>query len=52
VQRRTHAIPGGRECQRVLAAVTRVVIDVFACGNSITNQAGVVADQMAAKVTP
>jgi serine/threonine kinase PknH len=52
VQRRTHAIAGGRECQHVLRAVSRVVIDVIACGNSITNQASVVADQMAAKVTP
>jgi hypothetical protein len=29
-----------------------VVIDVVACRTSITNEAGQVVDQMAAKVTP
>jgi serine/threonine kinase PknH len=52
MQRRTRAVPNGRVCQRVLSAVSRVVIDVVACGTSITNEAGQVADQMAAKVTP
>ncbi len=51
-QRRTQAVPNGRVCQRVLSAVSRVVIDVVACGTSITNEAGQVAEQMAAKVTP
>jgi hypothetical protein len=50
--RRTQAVPNGRVCQRVLSAVSRVVIDVVACGTSITNEAGQVAEQMAAKVTP
>jgi hypothetical protein len=43
---------GGRTCQHALSAVSNVVIDVVACGASITNEAGQVADQMAAKVTP
>jgi serine/threonine kinase PknH len=43
---------GGRACQHALSAVFNVVIDVVACGASITNEAGQVADQMAAKVTP
>jgi hypothetical protein len=46
------AVPNGRVCQRVLSAASRVVIDVVACGTSITNEAGQVAEQMAAKVTP
>ena len=50
--RRAQAVPNGRVCQRVLSAVSRVVIDVVACGTSITNEAGQVAEQMAAKVTP
>jgi serine/threonine kinase PknH len=50
VQRHTHAVAGGRVCQRALSAVSHVVIDVSACGLSITNQAGQIADQMAAKV--
>jgi hypothetical protein len=29
-----------------------VVIDVVACGTNITDEAGQVAEQMAAKVTP
>jgi serine/threonine kinase PknH len=52
VQRRSEVGAEGRVCQRVLSAVSRVVIDVVACGPSITNEAGQVADQMAAKVTP
>ena len=52
MQLRTQAVPNGRVCQRVLSAVSRVVIDVVACGTTITNEAGQVADQMAAKVTP
>jgi hypothetical protein len=52
MQRRAQAVPNGRVCQRVLSAVSRVVIDVVACRTSITNEAGQVVDQMAAKVTP
>jgi serine/threonine kinase PknH len=52
MQRRTHPVPNGRVCQRVLSAVSRVVIDVVACGTNITDEAGQVAEQMAAKVTP
>ncbi|MGA8548364.1 MAG: sensor domain-containing protein, partial [Mycobacterium sp.] len=52
VQRRTQAIADGRACQRVLSAVSHVVIDVVACGTNITNEAAQIADQMAAKVTP
>jgi hypothetical protein len=36
----------------VLSAVTRIVVDVHACGQTITNEGGQIADQMAAKVTP
>lgn len=43
---------GGRTCQHALSAVSNVVIDVVACGQTITNEAGQIADQMAAKVTP
>jgi serine/threonine kinase PknH len=52
LQQRTQAVANGRVCQRVLSAVRRVVIDVVACGPSITNEGGQVADQMAAKVIP
>jgi serine/threonine kinase PknH len=52
MQRHTEAVPNGRVCQRVLSAVSRVVIEVQACGLSITNEGGQIADQMAAKVTP
>jgi hypothetical protein len=53
VQRHTEAVANGRECQHVLRAVSRVVIEVQACGQgSITNQGGQIADQMAARVTP
>jgi hypothetical protein len=52
MQRRTQAIAEGRVCQRVLSAVSSVVIDVVACGSNIGNEAGQIADQMAAKVTP
>lgn len=50
VQRHTQAA-GGHVCQRVLSAVSTVVIDVQACAPDITNEAGQIADQMAAKVT-
>jgi serine/threonine kinase PknH len=52
VQRRSQVGAEGRVCQRVLSAVSRVVIDVVACGSSITNEGGQVADQIAARVTP
>jgi hypothetical protein len=32
--------------------VSNVVVDVEACGPSITNEASLIADQMVAKVTP
>ena len=51
-QQRSQVGAEGRVCQRVLTAVSRVVIDVVECGASITNEASRVADQMAAKVTP
>jgi serine/threonine kinase PknH len=38
------------ECQRVLTVVSDVVIDVRACGKSITDQGSKIADQMAANV--
>jgi serine/threonine-protein kinase len=50
VQRHTQAA-GGHVCQRVLSAVSQVVIDVQACAPDITNEAGQIADQMAANVT-
>jgi hypothetical protein len=52
VQRHTQAIADGRACQRTLSAVSNVVVDVEACGPSITNEASLIADQMVAKVTP
>lgn len=52
VQRHTQPVVNGRVCQRVLSAVSRVVIDVQACGLSITNEGGQIADQLAARVTP
>jgi serine/threonine kinase PknH len=52
VQRHTQAIPDGRTCQHVLSAVSSVVIDVTACGTSITNEGGLIADQMATRVKP
>lgn len=42
---------GGYTCQRVLDAVSNVVIDVKACGEQITNQAGVLTDMIAAVVS-
>jgi serine/threonine kinase PknH len=51
VQRRTQPAAGGRVCQRTLSAVSNVVIDVEACGLSITNEGSQIANQMAAKVT-
>jgi serine/threonine kinase PknH len=50
VQRHTEAVPNGRVCQHVLSAVSHVVIEVQACGVTITNEAGQIADQMAARV--
>lgn len=48
-QHHTEAVANGRGCQHVLSAVSRVVIEVQACGQGgITNQAGQMADQMAA----
>jgi serine/threonine kinase PknH len=52
VQRRTQAVADGHVCQHVLSVVSRIVIDVHACGQTITNEGGQIADQMAAKVTP
>jgi serine/threonine kinase PknH len=52
VQRRTEAGANPHVCQHVLSAVYRVVIDVHACGQTITTEGGQIADQMAAKVTP
>jgi hypothetical protein len=52
VQRRTETGANGRVCQHVLSAVSSVVIEVLACGQTITTQGGQIADQMAAKVTP
>jgi serine/threonine kinase PknH len=52
VLRRTEAGTNVHVCQHVLSAVSRVVIDVHACGQTIANEAGQIADQMAAKVTP
>jgi hypothetical protein len=52
VQRHTQTVADGRGCQRTLSAVTNVVIDVEACGPSIANEAGEIADQMAARATP
>jgi serine/threonine kinase PknH len=52
VQRRMQPATGGRVCQRTLSAVSHVVIDVEACGLSITNEGSQIANQMAAKVTP
>lgn len=43
--------PDGYTCQRVLNAVDDTVIDVKACGEHITDQAGVLTDMIAALVT-
>ncbi|BBZ39327.1 serine/threonine-protein kinase PknH/PknJ [Mycobacterium conspicuum] len=40
----------GVTCQRVLNAVSNVVLDVNACGPQVTNQASQIATDMAAKV--
>jgi serine/threonine kinase PknH len=40
----------GISCQRVLNAVSNVVLDVNACGPQVTNQASQIATDMAAKV--
>ncbi len=53
VQRHTEAVANGRVCQHVLSAVSRVVIEVQACGQGgIANEGGQIANQMAAKVAP
>ena len=41
----------GWACQSALNAVANVVLDVFACGFHISNQASQITDKMAAKVT-
>ncbi len=41
---------GGWACQRVLSAVSNVVIDVKACGNRITNEANQIGAQMGSNV--
>jgi serine/threonine kinase PknH len=41
---------GQSQCQRVLSAVSNVVLDVTACADTIANQASQIADQMAANV--
>lgn len=48
-----HTLEGGNGyvCQHVLRAVLNVVLDVNACGYQISNQAGSVADKMAATAT-
>lgn len=43
-------VGGKSSCQRVLSAVSDVVLDVRACAPSITNQGGQITDQMAANV--
>jgi serine/threonine kinase PknH len=46
----TQAHAEGWGCQHVLSAVSNVVLDVNACGYSITNQAGRIADKIAVTV--
>ncbi len=48
-----HTLAGGATwaCQHVLSAVSNVVIDVVACADQISDQARLIADKMAAKVT-
>lgn len=41
---------GASTCQRVLSAVANVVLDVRACAPGVLNQAGQIADAMAANV--
>jgi len=41
---------GGSTCQRVLSAVSKVVLDVRACAPGIQDQSGQIADAMAANV--
>jgi serine/threonine kinase PknH len=41
----------GVTCQRVLNAVSNLVLDINACGPQVTNQAGQIATDMAAKVS-
>ncbi len=40
----------GFQCQRVLSAVSAVVLDVTACAGTVTNQGSEITDKMAAKV--
>ncbi len=42
---------GGGTCQRVLSAVSNVVLDVEACGQKITDEGSRIADAMAANVS-
>ncbi len=47
-----HTLASGTwACQHVLSAVSNVVIDVIACADQISDQARIIADKMAAKVT-
>jgi serine/threonine-protein kinase len=41
----------GSMCQRALSAISNVVIDVTACGYRLTDEAGRIADAIAANVT-
>jgi hypothetical protein len=50
-QPHTQAGAGGFACQRVLSAVSNLVLDVGACGYQISDQARQIGDKMAAKVT-
>jgi serine/threonine kinase PknH len=49
----TSTLEGGNGylCQHVLRAVLNVVLDVNACGYQISNQAGLIAEQMAASAS-
>ena len=52
VQRHTQAIADGRACQHVLNAVSRVVLDVVACGPSITDEASQITAALATRLAP
>jgi hypothetical protein len=41
---------GSNQCQRVLSAVSTVVLDVIACAPVVQDQGSQIADQMAANV--
>jgi hypothetical protein len=47
---RTPGDPNRPSCERVLSAVSDVVLDVMACENGIQDQGGQITDQMAANV--